>query len=72
MNKAEVEQAMNAGKTVRHDSFDHDEYIYKIDGTIYDENDFKMEILTPNGVVDFWTDRQGPEWNEGWSIVTQK
>ena len=53
---------------ITHQYFSPDEYIYMKNGYIYDENDYQLTGNHFNDGIDFWTDRTGPEWEEGWSI----
>ena len=64
MDKYKAIYLMQQGLKMTHRLFSGYEYIYMKDGEIYDENDYKMT----GGDVDFWTDRKGLEWEEGWSI----
>lgn len=70
MNRQAAINLMMRGPQIKitHQYFSPDEYIYMIDGEIYDENDYRMKCNEPNGHITFWTDRTGPEWEEGWSI----
>lgn len=71
MNRQAAINLMMRGPQIKitHQYFSPDEYIYMIDGEIYDENDYRMKCNGPNGqIITFWTDRTGPEWEEGWSI----
>lgn len=73
MNKIELQQYLNKGYRMTHEYFSDDEYIYLKDGEIHDENGYRMRCNGPNNqVITFWTDRQGPEWNDGWSIYCPK
>lgn len=65
MTKQEAIQAMQDGKKVRHEYFSDDEFIFMIDDEICDERGFQMRA----GNIDFWTDRKGEQWENGWSIV---
>jgi len=70
MNKIEAIEAMKQGHKVSHEWFSPDEYIYMIDGEIYDENDYKMSCIGANNqLITFWTDRTDSTWIEGgWEI----
>ena len=70
MNKIEAIEAMKQGHKVTHEWFTDEEYIYMIDGEIYDENDYKMSCIGANNqLITFWTDRTDSSWVEGgWSI----
>lgn len=64
MTKAEAIQAMSEGQKVTHRYFSVGEFIYMRAGEIYDQDDY---IMSGKG-FDFWTDRTGPGWQNGWSI----
>ena len=71
MNKQSAIYLMESGPHVKmtHTYFSEEEYIYMINHEIYDEKDYKMSFYIPGqGHITFWTDRTGPEWEEGWSI----
>jgi hypothetical protein len=71
MNKAEAIEAMKKGLKVTHRYFDKNEYARMrqygsrmiIDPSIYFLSD---EHQVTEGM--FWYDRQGEEWENGWSI----
>lgn len=65
MTKQEAIQAMQDGKKVRHEYFMDDEFISMTDNEIFDEKGYKMRGAN----FDFWTDRKGEAWENGWSIV---
>ena len=74
MNKQAAINLMNRSPQIKmtHVNFSPDEYIYMKDGDIYDENNYKMKHYGPDQEwITFWTDRTGPEWNEGWSIYKE-
>ena len=70
MNKIEAIEAMKQGHKVTHEWFSSDEYIYMIDGEIYDESNYKMSCIGANNqIITFWTDRTDSSWIEGgWEI----
>lgn len=70
MNKQAAINLMKRNPLVKitHQYFSSEEYIYMKDGDIYDENEYRMTEIGPDSSINFWTDRTGPEWEEGWSI----
>lgn len=70
MNKQAAINLMKRSPLVKitHQYFSSEEYIYMKDGDIYDESGYRMTGIGPDSSINFWTDRTGPEWDEGWSI----
>lgn len=68
MTKEEALQAMIDGEKVSHRYFSSDEYIYMIAQDIWTEDGYNCG--TVNGV--FWQERDGENWENGWSIYKEK
>lgn len=70
MTKDEAIKQMANGRRVKHYLFSEDEFIFMVNGSIYDENDYKMEHTDANGnLIDFWTDRTNEQWLDGWIVL---
>ena len=65
MTKEEAKQALNNGHKITHIWFTSNEYIYKKDGKLLDE----QEIELNEGM--FWHFRKSESWNENYSIYTK-
>lgn len=67
MTKEEAIQAMKEGKKVTHRYFSENEWI------LYDYDTLK--ILTEEGYrhnpIEFWSFRQGPEWEQDWELWSE-
>ena len=66
MNKKEAFQAMREGKKVRHNYFSEDEWMTIENSKIVFEDGVKCTQK------DFFLDRSGPDWKDGYSIVEEK
>jgi len=69
MTKQEAIQQMQQGRKVKHYLFSDGEFIYMKNGVVHDEENRPMELETPWGGIDFWTDRQGEQWQDGWILL---
>ncbi len=63
MTKSEALQAMQDGKKVYHTYFLGNEFLYMIDGIIYDETD--LPLGDQNSI--FWVSKQ--IWTSGWFVI---
>lgn len=62
MTKDEAIIAMRSGHRVTHRFFTDCEFIYMIDGYIYDEQDYKFKAH------EFWSDRTDEVWDNDWEL----
>ena len=61
MDKRQAKQALAEGKKITHTYMLEEEYVYELNGKIYDENGCHLP--------DFWFFRETPVWDKGYSIV---
>lgn len=71
MNRIEAKSALKNGHKITHKSFDKDEFIYELDGITYDESNQSMHLDAPGGPFDFWSERCGSYFDEGWEILIE-
>lgn len=70
MTKQEAISLMQSGHKVKHYLFSDDEYIHMENGKICDEKGYLMESYDARGnFIDFWTDRKGEIWQDGWTSL---
>lgn len=67
MTKQEMLQALDAGKRVTHTYFASNEWMEKLEGT----NRVIFEDGVSMFIDDFWKDRQGIGFENGWSLVNK-
>lgn len=60
MKKVQAFNQMIKGNKIRHEYFGSSEYLYMEYGIIYSEEGYIFEKE--------WDKKDGPEWEEGWSL----
>jgi hypothetical protein len=64
MTKEQALQAMIDGEKVTHRYFSSDEYIYMVAQNIFTEDGFDCGTVNQA----FWRQRDGENWETGWSL----